>query len=145
MNPIAKRVMRAANTVAVGLYRRSGGRIGGTVKGIRLLLLTVRGRTTGTPRTVSVSYFEHDGRYLVVGSGGGTKAEPQWMRNLREASTAHIQVGRDERDVTVRVAGPVERDELWSTVVLPRAAFFADYERKSGRTIPIAVLTPTTA
>ena len=142
MNPIAKRLMRAANALAVGVYRRSGGRIGGTARGTRLLLLTVRGRATGTPHTVAVTYFEHEGGYLVVGSGGGTKDEPQWMKNLRAAPTAHVEFGREHCDATVRVADPAERGELWNTVILPRAPFFAGYEKKSGRVIPVAVLTP---
>jgi hypothetical protein len=36
-----------------------------------------------------------------------------------------------------------ERDALWASVV-EQAPFFEGYQKKSGRTIPIAVLTPTT-
>ncbi|HEY3436173.1 MAG TPA: nitroreductase/quinone reductase family protein [Actinotalea sp.] len=143
MGGIVRRIMRAANAMSVATYRRSGGRLGGTARGVPVLLLTVRGRSSGTPRTAPVAYFDHGGAYLVVGSGGGMKAEPQWMRNLRVAQTAHIRVGRDERDVEVRITDPAERDELWRTVVVARAPSFAAYEQKSGRTIPIAVLTPT--
>ena len=144
MNPVLRRLMRAANASATRLYRWSGGRIGGTARGrTPVLLLTVAGRRSGEPRTTPVSYFEHDASYLVVGSGGGMAAEPQWMQNLRAASTAHLQVKERQVDVAVRMAEGEERDRLWREVVLPRAPGFGDYERKSGRDMPIAVLTPT--
>jgi hypothetical protein len=45
-------------------------------------------------------------------------------------------------DVDVHVASGAERDGLWREVVLARAPSFATYEEKSGRVIPVAVLTP---
>jgi len=142
MNAMMKKVMRGANALGVSLYRHSNGRIGGKAKGTPVLLLTVHGRKTGTPHTVGVSYFEHDGGYLVTGSAGGTKHDPQWIRNLRVAPEARIQIGAEQTDVGVRVTEGAERDQLWREVVIARAPFFAGYEKKSGRVIPIAVLTP---
>ena len=143
MNAVTRRLARALIATAVRLYRWSDGRIGGTAAGRSpVLLLTVAGRSTGRPHTTPVSYFAHDGGYLVVGSGGGAKAEPQWMRNLRATTAAHIQVKAAQHDVSVRVAEGDERDRLWRDVVITRAPSFAAYEARSGRTMPIAVLTP---
>jgi deazaflavin-dependent oxidoreductase (nitroreductase family) len=143
MGPATRRLARAATATAVHLYRWSNGRIGGTAAGrTPVLLLTVAGRTTGRPRTTPVSYFEHDGAYLVVGSGGGSPAEPQWMRNLRAATTASVQVKAQQHDVGVHIAEGDERDRLWRDVVVARAPAFAAYETRSHRTIPVAVLTP---
>ena len=52
------------------------------------------------------------------------------------------QAERQQRDVDARIAGSDERDELWQDVVLTRAPFFDKYAERSGRVIPIAVLTP---
>jgi hypothetical protein len=41
MNPVLKKTLHAANAAAVGLYRRSGGRIVGKARGTDVLLLTV--------------------------------------------------------------------------------------------------------
>ena len=128
--------------VPVLLYRRSNGRIGGSIRGVSVLLLTVIGRKTGLPHTVPVSYFERDGAYLVVGSGGGSATEPQWFRNLRKASQADVQLGARTLTVSVRVADEAERAALWRDVIVATAPFFAPYEHKSGRTVPIAVLRP---
>ncbi|MGK3206255.1 nitroreductase/quinone reductase family protein [Amycolatopsis sp. MEPSY49] len=133
-------LLRLANKLAVALYRRGLGR---TAKHVPVLLLTVAGRRTGRPHTVPVAYFDHDGGYLVAASAGGAKREPQWFRNVRAAADAHVRVGDRGRDVGVRVPDPAERDRLWRDVVLRRAPFFADYERKAGRTIPVCLLTPS--
>jgi len=142
MNTVMKKAMRAANGMAVSVYRRTNGRVGGKAKGIPVLLLTVAGRRTGTPFTVPVAYFQHEGDYGVTGSAGGTKDDPQWIRNLKAAGHAHIQIGTESYTADSRVTEGTERDELWQSVVLAHAPFFAEYAEKSGRLIPVARLTP---
>ncbi len=88
-----------------------------------------------------VSYFEHDGALIVTGSAGGMKNNPQWIRNLQAAGAADVQIGAEQSSVHARVTDGPERDELWQQVILARSPFFAKYEQKSGRTIPVAVLT----
>lgn len=105
-------------------------------------MLTVAGRKTGVPRTTAVSYIEDAGRYVVTGSAGGARSEPQWFRNLRNADKAVIEVGRRRMDVTVAVAEAEEGRALWERLV-GRAPFFAKYQNKVEREIPMAVLTPT--
>jgi deazaflavin-dependent oxidoreductase (nitroreductase family) len=146
MNTVLKKVMKTASAVTIPLYRRSGGRIGGTASGgIPVGLLTVRGRRTGEPRTTSVGYVEHVGGWLVVGSAGGMKEEPQWFRNLRKADRADLEIGRTRRTVAVRVLAGEERDRVWRDVVRARYPFFQGYVDKSGREMPIALLTPLAA
>jgi deazaflavin-dependent oxidoreductase (nitroreductase family) len=142
VNPMMKKAMRVANSVAVGLYRRSNGRIGGRVQGTSVLLLTVPGRKTGTPHTVAVSYFDHDGGYLLAASAGGTKDDPQWVRNLAAAGKASIRIGATSQEVDARIAKDTERDKLWQDIIVAQYPFFAKYQEKSGRTIPVAILTP---
>lgn len=143
MNAVVRRLMRAGNRLAVFLYRRSNGRLGGTARGgARVLLLTVPGRKSGIPHTAPVSYFEDKGGYVVTGTAGGSKQDPQWFRNLRAASRAQVELGSRHLDVEVHVASGAERDRLWREVVVARVPSFAAYEDKSGRVIPVAVLTP---
>jgi deazaflavin-dependent oxidoreductase (nitroreductase family) len=57
------------------------------------VLLTVRGRTSGVPRSAAVAIVELDERRWVIGAYG----DVQWVRNLRAASEAEIRVrGRSE-------------------------------------------------
>ena len=142
MNKVMSRAMRGVNTLAVAMYRRSGGRVGGSAKGVEVLLLTVSGRKTGRRFTVPVAYIEHDGGYVVAGSAGGMKDEPQWFRNLQAAGHAEVELGRTALSVDAHVAHGAERDRLWRDVVLARAPFFDKYQEKAGRVIPVATLVP---
>lgn len=57
------------------------------------VLLTVRGRTTGEPRSAAVAVIEIEGHRFVIGAYG----EVQWVKNLRAAGHAEIKInGRTE-------------------------------------------------
>ena len=142
MSAMVKRLMRVGNTVGVWVYRRSNGRLGGTAKGgSRVLVLTVRGRKSGREFSCPVAYFERSGGYVVVGSAAGLPDDPQWFRNLRAADSAVVQLGDRRHDVSVRILEGAERDEAFAQVLAENPGF-ADYETKSGRTMPLALLTP---
>jgi deazaflavin-dependent oxidoreductase (nitroreductase family) len=143
MSSIGQRLWKAGNTASTWMYRRTGGRVGGRVRGVPVLLLTVAGRRTGARHTTPVGYFERDGSYYLAASAGGRPAEPQWIRNLRAATHASVQIGREHHEVTVEVLHGAERDAAWTDLVVARAPFFAAYETKAGRTIAVARLTPT--
>jgi deazaflavin-dependent oxidoreductase (nitroreductase family) len=64
-------------------------------RGGRLTLLTVRGRTSGEPRTTPVSLTESDGRRFLVSTFG----EVNWVRNLRAVGTGTIGKGRHAEHV----------------------------------------------
>jgi deazaflavin-dependent oxidoreductase (nitroreductase family) len=144
MATLGQRVWKAANAAAVWMYRRTGGKVGGRAKGgSMVLLLTVAGRKSGLPHTVPVAYVERDGSYYLAATAGGQPKEPQWIRNLRAASTATIEVGRDRRLVSVDVLSGADSDAAWKDVIVGTYPSFGPYEAKSGRKIAVARLTPT--
>ena len=144
MATVAQRLWKAANVAAVWMYRRTGGKVGGKAKGGSLvLLLTVAGRKSGQPHTVPVAYVERDGDYYLAATAGGQPKEPQWIRNLRAASSATVEVGRDRKAVSVEVLGGSDSDAAWKDVIVATYPSFAPYEAKSGRRIAVARLTPT--
>ena len=143
MASLAQRFWKAGNAAAVWMYRRTGGKVGGRAKGGSLvLLLTVAGRKSGLPHTVPVAYVERDGDYYLAATAGGQPKEPQWIRNLRAASTATIEVGRDSRPMSVEVLRGAESDAAWKDVIVATYPSFGPYEAKSGRKIAVARLTP---
>ncbi len=83
MKPVANRLMAVANQAA-WVYRRTGGRIGGSATGALIPLITVPERKTGVPRSVPVAFFEHCGGCLVGGVGRRSKGR-RWIHNLRAA------------------------------------------------------------
>jgi deazaflavin-dependent oxidoreductase (nitroreductase family) len=69
-----------------------------------MYLLTVRGRTSGQPRTVSIAIIERNGkRYL--GAPFGVVA---WVRNLRAAGEATLTRGRRSETVNAIELPPRE-------------------------------------
>ena len=144
MATVAQRLWKAGNTAAVWVYRRTGGRVGGRARGgSPVLLLTVAGRRSGLPHTVPVAYVERDGDYYLAATAGGQPREPQGIRNLRAASTATIEVGRERRTVSVEVLSGAASDAAWRDVIVATHPSFGPYEAKSGRKIAVARLRPT--
>jgi deazaflavin-dependent oxidoreductase (nitroreductase family) len=78
-----------------------------------MYLLTVRGRKSGQPRTVSIAIIERNGkRYL-----GAPFGAVDWVRNLRAAGEAILTRGRRSETVTAielppREAALVLREEI---------------------------------
>jgi deazaflavin-dependent oxidoreductase (nitroreductase family) len=78
---------RAVNAVFASRARRGRGQD-------FTYVLTVRGRTTGTPRSNPVDVMEEGGRRWLVAPYG----ERNWTRNVRAAGEATIgRAGREER------------------------------------------------
>jgi len=78
-----------------------------TEHGISLLgsrVLTVSGRTSGTPRSVPVNLLSWEGERYLVAPRGNT----QWVRNVRAAGEAELRVGRRVERVRL-VELPVEQ------------------------------------
>jgi deazaflavin-dependent oxidoreductase (nitroreductase family) len=150
MGGLRHRVMRTGNRFGVWLHRVARGRLdGGSAGGGAgggggpgVLMVTCPGRRTGVPRSTMVRFLEHDGGYLVWGTGAGSATEPDWFRNLRKAERARIEIGTRVVDVRPEVLGGAERDRVWHDVVLAEVPGVARYERKAGRTIPVAALRP---
>ena len=77
------------------------------------VLLTVRGRTSGVPRTFPVAIIELGGRRFVQSPFG----EVNWVHNLRAAGEAIVTKGRttenvDAVEIPPAEGGPILRDSL---------------------------------
>lgn len=137
-----QQLTRVGNAFGVWLYRVSNGRLPGSSGSVRIGLLTVHGRRSGKTRTTPLGFFPYQEGFLVVGTASGSPQDPQWFRNLRAARQASIQIGSQQFDVDVRIAGSTEREALWREAVLVHAPRRHRYAEKARRTIPIAILIP---
>jgi deazaflavin-dependent oxidoreductase (nitroreductase family) len=81
------------------------------------VLLTVRGRRTGQPRTTPITIIAHGGRRGLISPFG----ETNWVRNLRAARRATLSFGRREEEVTAVELGPTEAAEFIRDVLAPHA------------------------
>ncbi len=125
------------------LYKRTGGRLGRTLPGIRgeVLLLDHVGAKSGTLRTSPLLYASDGDDLLIVASKGGYPKNPAWLYNLKANPDTTVQVGTEHRRVRARVAAPEERNRLWE---LAYAAYpgYRDYRARAEREIPLVVLEP---
>jgi deazaflavin-dependent oxidoreductase (nitroreductase family) len=134
-----KAITRVFIRTAVLLYRRSGGKIGGKMSGVPVLLLTTTGRRSGRSWTVPVMYQADGDRRVVVASNGGSARHPAWWLNLRSSPHASIQIGREAYPVAAVETEGDERERLWRRMADVYKGYDG-YARKTTRTIPVVVL-----
>jgi F420H(2)-dependent quinone reductase len=138
--PVTRNAMKL-HTLA---YRATGGRIGHRFPGTApMLLLDHVGAKTGKQRTIPLVYLRDGDDVVIVASKGGYPKNPGWFHNLRANPDTTIQVGSERRAVHARVAGPEERARLWPRV-LETYSGYGDYQRRTGRQIPVVILESRT-
>lgn len=123
------------------LYRVSGGRIGGRVVGMPVLMLTTKGRKSGEPRSSVLTYVPHGKAAVVYASNAGEPRHPAWWLNLLADPHATVQRGQEVIPVVAREADGDERAALWDEAVRINAGY-AEYEKRTTRRIPVVVLEP---
>jgi deazaflavin-dependent oxidoreductase (nitroreductase family) len=121
-------------------FRANGGKVGGPFAGGNLLLLHTSGARSGQPRLSPLAYLTVDDKLLIVGSYAGAPKNPAWVHNLRADSKAHIEVGTESYDVTVRELPDDERDATYPKIT-EAAPVFAEYQANTTRAIPLFELT----
>jgi deazaflavin-dependent oxidoreductase (nitroreductase family) len=72
---------------------------------------------------------------------GGAPKNPAWYHNLKAHPAASIELGDETRAVKAVVTSGEERDRLFRRQASLFPAF-AEYEKKTTRTIPVVVLEP---
>ena len=139
------RVLKAVFQAHSQLYEVSEGRIGAWIGppflGQPALLLSVTGRKSGRTRTTALVYFEDGGNYIVEGSDGAARRDPQWWRNLQKNPKATVRVGRNTFSARASLATGAERDRLWQ-IGIGINPTWAKYQTQTERILPVVVLTP---
>jgi deazaflavin-dependent oxidoreductase (nitroreductase family) len=80
-------------------------------------LITIRGRTSGVPRTTPVAIIAVSGRRWVWAPWGNV----QWVRNLRAAGRATITVRRRKEEVRATELDPRHRVGFFRDILAPLA------------------------
>lgn len=130
------------HSVRVGawLLRRTRGRIVRLWRR-RALVLTVRGRRSGRPRTVVVQYFPDGEDLVVVAANSGLPTHPAWYLNLTAAGDACAEVEGRTLRVRAEQLPPQEAEAFWPRV-LHQAPDYARYRKRTRRVIPLLRLVP---
>ncbi len=140
---LGHQVARGLAQTHVFWYRLTGGRIGGSMGGVKMLLLTTQGRKSGRKRTLPLLYLKTSKGYALVASYGGSDRHPSWYLNLVANPDVEIQVDDRSLPAQAETVSAERRVELWPRLV----EVYSDYQVYQDRTereIPLVELTPTT-
>ncbi len=127
----------------VFIYRLTNGSIMSRMNGGDVLLLNTVGRKSGKKRTNPLVYLQDGEDYLIVASAGGSDKHPGWYWNAVKGDGAvTIQVKDKVMPVhTSEVEGDAY-EQLYQRFVDEVGAFFADYQAKTERMLPVVRLSP---
>ncbi len=123
------------------IYRRSKGKLGGTIQKAPVALLTTTGRKTGQPRVSPLIYVREGDRVVLVASRGGSDKHPLWYLNLKADPKVSVQIRNEVLQLRARDATAEERAEYWPKLAAVYPAL-DDYKSWTDRTIPIVVCEP---
>jgi len=123
------------------LYRVSGGRIGGRVIGMPVLMLTTKGRKSGEPRSNVLTYVPKGNAFVVYASYAGEPKHPAWWLNLQARPEAIVEIGPDTVPIVAHAADTAERQRLWPLLTAANP-FYTRYEELTARAIPVVILRP---
>jgi deazaflavin-dependent oxidoreductase (nitroreductase family) len=139
--PSMRPLTRWMTNAHVALYRATGG--WAQIPGYPTMLMTVRGRKSGKPRTVPLIYVRDGERFVIAAAYAGAETHPAWWSNLRAAGEAELLVNRERIRVRAQAAGSEERARLWPKLCA-MYPYFTDYEGRTTREIPVVLLEPIT-
>ena len=126
----------------VAEYEASGGQRANTLRdtGVPIVVITMRGHSSGKVRKIGLMRVEHGGEYALIGSYGGRAENPVWVNNLLADPRVTIQDGLEAHSYRVREVFDEERDEWFrrGVAVFPN---YADYQARTERVIPVFVAT----
>jgi deazaflavin-dependent oxidoreductase (nitroreductase family) len=140
-NGFVRAIARRVLSLFGGLYRISGGKIGGSAKGVPVALLTTRGRKSGRLYTWPVAYIAEGDDFLLVASAGGSPNNPGWYYNVCKNTEVTLQIGKQRHPMIAETQIGAQRDAYWSRI-LDQYPAFESYQRKVTRQIPVVLLRP---
>ncbi len=83
-------------------FEASRGEQAAEFRGLPIVVLTSVGAKSGLLRKNPLMRIEHDGRYAVVASNGGSETHPTWYFNLKKNPHVELQDGAVTRDYLAR-------------------------------------------
>lgn len=124
----------------VELYESTNGREGTTMRGMPVVVVTMRGRKTGGIRKVPLMRVADGDNYVIVASKGGAPEHPVWYYNLIDDPDVTLRDLDVVTDCRARlVTDPAERARLWA-VACEAYPDYEAYQQRTERQIPVFCL-----
>lgn len=123
------------------LLRLTRGRLA-TTSFFPLVLMTVPGRRSGTPRTVALVYFTQGEEVILTASSFGRAKHPAWYLDVKAHPEVELAAKGIGLPYLARQAKGEERDRLFALSKRLYAGYELYEERATQRTIPVLALRP---
>jgi len=141
-SPRTTTIIKWMSRVQSFLYKKTGGKIGGTfLQGAPVALLTTVGRKSGEPRVSPLLYLREGDRVILIASKGGAATNPLWYLNLKANPAVSIQIKDEVLHLTARDATEGERTHYWPKMAAMYSSF-DDYQSWTDRVIPVVICEP---
>jgi len=134
--PRINALIRGFSAVHLALYKVSDGMVSGRFAGMKILLLTTKGRKSQREYSKPLGYLADGDSFLVAASDVEYDRNPDWLLNLRSNSEAEVRVRRRTIRVKAEEVNEDERARLWPAFV-QHCPPYATYQRRTSRIIPI--------
>lgn len=121
----------------VRLYEGTDGAEGAELRGMPVVIVTHRGRKTGSIRKAPLMRVADGDAYVLVGSRGGAPTNPQWVANLLADPAVELRDGATVTSMRARLVEDAdERERLWALAVAAYPDYEA-YQQRTERQIPL--------
>ncbi len=113
-------------------FRANGGKDG-------LLLLTTTGAKSGATRVNPLNYTRDGEHIILIASKAASPTHPDWYHNLVANPEVIVEVGSEGFQARATIAEGEERERLFDqqSAQMP---FFAEYQKRTTRQIPVIIL-----
>ena len=132
-----KRDWNTRNRNVINEFRANGGIVGDGK--IPHVLLTTTGAKSGLTRVNPLNYSTDGERIIVIASKGGASTHPDWYYNLVAHPEVTVEVGTQRFQARARVAEGEEHERLFNAQAA-QMPYFAGYQKKTTRQIPVIIL-----
>ncbi len=122
------------------LYHTTGGMVGGTMFGTKMVLLHFV--VHDEPSGAFLPYFENEGKRIVVAMQADTDNEGDWWYQLRNGATATAEIdGTDLGAVRGEEIVGAERARAWAKI-LEQSPVYEEMEAAALKPFPLIALVP---
>ena len=129
-------------TVQAFVFRITGGRLMGKLRGMDICVVKTTGAKSGKIRYIPLMLVPYEEGVILVASMGGAPTHPSWYWNIKAHTEVLVYLKGKKLDLVAEQVSDDKKAELWSLI----CSFYPpydDYQKKTERNIPVFNCQPS--
>ena len=129
-------------TVQAFVFRITGGRLMGKLRGMDICVVKTTGAKSGKIRYIPLMLVPYEEGVILVASMGGAPANPSWYWNIKAHPEVLVYLEGKNLDLVAEQVSDDKKAELWSLI----CSFYPpydDYQKKTESNIPVFNCQPS--